>query len=166
MHRYVAQFSDITEKKQKDELIWKQAYYDVLTGLPNRRLLQDRLDQEIKKAHRNGSSLALLFIDLDNFKVINDTLGHSTGDLMLVEAARRIGGCVREADTISRLGGDEFTAILPELSDRVQVERIAHHIIQELSRPFYFENDEVSYYISASIGITSTPRMRRIKKAC
>ncbi len=157
VYRYVAQFADITEKKQKDELIWKQANYDVLTGLPNRRLLQDRLEQEIKKAHRNGSSLALLFIDLDHFKVINDTLGHSAGDLMLVEAARRIGGCVREADTISRLGGDEFTAILPELGDRMQVERIAHHIIQELSRPFYFENDEVSYYISASIGITLYP---------
>ena len=157
IHRYIAQFSDITEKKRKDELIWTQANYDALTGLPNRRLLQDRLEQDLIKARRTGSPLALLFIDLDRFKEINDTLGHAKGDVMLVEAARRIRGCVRESDTVARLGGDEFTVILSEFNGRPQIERIAQHIIQELVHPFYFENDEMGYYISASIGISLYP---------
>ncbi len=157
VYRYLAQFSDITEKKQKDELIWTQANYDVLTKLPNRRLLTDRLEQEIKKAHRHKLAMALLFIDLDRFKEINDTLGHAKGDLLLVEAARRISGCVRETDTIGRLGGDEFTAILPEFGDRLHVDRIAQQIIDKLSQPFYFKNDSNGYYISASIGITLYP---------
>lgn len=157
IHRHVAQFSDITEKKRKDELIWTQANYDALTGLPNRRLLQDRLEQHLIKARRTGSPLALLFIDLDRFKEINDTLGHAKGDVMLVEAARRIRECVRESDTVARLGGDEFTVILAEFSGRPQIERITQHIIQELAHPFYFENDEMGYYISASIGISLYP---------
>ena len=145
---------DITEMKQKDMLIWTQANYDTLTDLPNRRLFQDRLDYEIKQARRSGQALSLLFIDLDRFKEINDTLGHSKGDALLVEAARRISRCVRDTDTVARLGGDEFMIILPKLGDSLRVETIAQHIIQELSNPFQFENDEMSYYISASIGIT------------
>ena len=145
---------DITELKQKDTIIWSQANYDALTDLPNRRLFQDRLEYEIKRAQRGGQPLSLLFIDLDRFKEINDTLGHSKGDTLLVEAARRISRCVREADTVARLGGDEFMIILPQLGDRQRVETIAQHIIQELRNPFHFENDEMSYYISASIGIT------------
>ncbi len=157
VYRYIAQFSDITDKKQKDELIWKQANYDMLTGLPNRRLFHDRLEQELKKVHRASLPLALLFIDLDRFKEINDTMGHAKGDFILMEAARRIEVCVRETDTISRLGGDEFTAILPNFGDRQQIERIAQHIIEELSKPFYFKDDVSGYYISASIGITLYP---------
>jgi diguanylate cyclase (GGDEF)-like protein/PAS domain S-box-containing protein len=145
---------DITEMKQKDALIWTQANYDALTELPNRRLFQDRLDQEIKQARRSGQGLSLLFIDLDRFKEINDTMGHSKGDAVLVDAARRISRCVRDADTVARLGGDEFMVILPKLGDPLRVETIAQHIIQELSNPFQFDNDEMSYYISASIGIT------------
>lgn len=148
---------DITELRQKDTIIWTQANYDTLTDLPNRRLFQDRLEHEINKAQRAGQAVSLLFIDLDRFKEINDTLGHSKGDTLLVEAARRISRCVREADTVARLGGDEFMAILPQLGDRLRVETIAQHIIQELSNPFHFENDEMSYYISASIGITLYP---------
>lgn len=155
-YRYIAQFSDITEKKHKDELIWTQANYDVLTKLPNRRLFQDRLELEIRKAHRAGSSIALLLIDLDRFKEINDTLGHAKGDVLLMEAGRRIGGCVRETDTVARLGGDEFTVILSEFSDRTQIERIAQHIIQELGKPFSLGESDLGY-ISATIGITLYP---------
>ncbi len=157
VHRYIAQFSDITEEKEKDELIWTQANYDMLTQLPNRRLLHDRLGQEIKSSHRNNLPFAMMFIDLDRFKEINDTMGHAKGDLMLMEAARRINECVRETDTIARLGGDEFTALLPDFGDRLHLERIAQKIIDELSKPFYFDSDENGYYISASIGITLYP---------
>lgn len=156
VHRHLAQFSDITDKKLKDELIWKQANYDTLTGLPNRRLFHDRLEQEIKKAHRTRHSLALMFIDLDRFKEINDTLGHAQGDQLLVEAALRILGCVRETDTVARLGGDEFTVILPEFNSTMHLERIVQNIIQRLSSPFTLNSEEVGY-VSASVGITIYP---------
>lgn len=157
VYRYVAQFSDITDKKQKDELIHWQANYDPLTNLPNRRLFHDRLGHAIKLAHRTGLSLALLFIDLDYFKEINDTLGHAHGDALLMEVARRLSSCVREADTIARLGGDEFTIILPELADTSQSRRIAEKIVEKMAQPFYFLNDEAGYNISASIGIALYP---------
>lgn len=153
--RHVAQFSDITEKKKQDELIWQQANFDTLTGLPNRRLFRDRLEQAIKKAHRADGLLALLFIDLDRFKQVNDTLGHDMGDLLLVEAACRIAECVRETDTVARLGGDEFTVILPDFGDRIRLEKIAQHIINQLSQPFMLKSENT--YISASIGISLYP---------
>ena len=156
VYRHVAQFFDITDRKQKEELIWKQAYFDALTDLPNRRLFQDRLDQQIKKSHRTGTSLALLFIDLDRFKAINDTLGHAKGDQLLEEAANRIVGCVRETDTVARLGGDEFTVILPEFGGHLHLERVAQNIIRELARPFDLGDGDVGY-ISASIGIALYP---------
>ena len=156
VHRHVAQFSDITDKKLKDDLIWKQANFDVLTGLPNRRLFLDRLEQEMRKAHRNGQPLALMFIDLDRFKEVNDTLGHAQGDQLLVEAAQRILGCVRESDTVARLGGDEFTVVLPEFRNPLHVERIAQDIITRLSKPFSLGSEEIGN-ISASIGITLFP---------
>lgn len=162
VYRHVAQFSDITERKQKDDLIQRQASYDMLTGLPNRRLFQDRLEQEIKKADTNraGSPLVLLYIDLDRFKEINDTLGHAKGDILLVEAARRISKCVRETDTVSRLGGDEFTVILPEMGDKQQLERITQSIIGELIEMFDL-GDGHTGYISASIGIALYPNDAR-----
>jgi diguanylate cyclase (GGDEF)-like protein len=132
-----------------------QANYDTLTGLPNRNLFHDRLEQEIKKANRNESFLALLLIDLDQFKEVNDTLGHHAGDLLLVESARRISRCVRNTDTVSRLGGDEFIIILPELDEHPHAEHVAQNIIQELSKPITLENNTV--YSSASIGITIYP---------
>ena len=157
VYRYVAQFSDITDKKEKDDLIQWQANYDPLTNLPNRRLFHDRLGQAIKMAHRTKFPTALLFIDLDHFKEINDNLGHANGDALLMEAAQRINGCVREADTVSRLGGDEFTVIMPEIGNVTQAQRIANKIVQEMARPFLFINDETSYYISASVGIAIYP---------
>ncbi|HQT26717.1 MAG TPA: EAL domain-containing protein, partial [Burkholderiales bacterium] len=156
IYRHVAQYFDITDRKQNEELIWKQANYDTLTGLPNRRLFLDRLEQETRKANRTGLSLALLFIDLDRFKEINDTLGHAKGDLLLVEAARRIRACVRETDIVSRLGGDEFTIILSDFGEHAHIERIAHDIIHALSLPFELESDNIAY-VSASIGITLYP---------
>ncbi|MDO8293520.1 MAG: EAL domain-containing protein [Gallionella sp.] len=146
---------DITRQKKSEELIWNQANFDTLTGLPNRHMFYDRLTQDIKKAHRAGLKTALLFIDLDKFKEVNDTLGHSMGDILLQEAARRISGCVRETDTVARLGGDEFTVILAELDDIGSVERIAENILQNMAKPFRL-NDEMAY-VSASIGITLHP---------
>ncbi len=154
-HEFSAFIRDITRKKESDDLIWKQANFDTLTGLPNRHMFHDRLVQEIKKADRAERKIALLFIDLDKFKEVNDTLGHNMGDILLVEAARRIGDCVRETDTVARLGGDEFTVILAELDDSSNVERVAENILRKLAEPFHL-GDEVAY-VSASIGITLYP---------
>ena len=146
---------DITQQKESVELIWTQANFDALTGLPNRHMFHDRLMQDIKKAHRAGLKTALLFIDLDKFKEVNDTLGHSMGDILLKEAARRISGCVRETDTVARLGGDEFTVILAELDDTGSIDRVAENILKNLAKPFRL-GDETAY-VSASIGITLHP---------
>jgi diguanylate cyclase (GGDEF)-like protein/PAS domain S-box-containing protein len=152
---YVAIFSDITEKKRAEELIWKHANYDHLTQLPNRRLFRDRLDQSIKLADRSRSSLALLFVDLDRFKAVNDTLGHDHGDELLVQAAERISRCVRKMDTVSRVGGDEFTVILSELDDSAHAGRVAQSIVQELTGTFVVGGSELN--VSASIGIAAYP---------
>ncbi len=146
---------DITEKKKSEDLIWQQANFDSLTGLANRRMFQDRLEQEIKKSHRAGLKLALMILDLDRFKEVNDTLGHDQGDLLLKEAAQRLNSCVREADTVARLGGDEFAIILGELKDVDCVERIALSILQKLAEPFQLGDQVV--YLSTSIGITFYP---------
>ena len=154
---FLAQFSDITEKKQKDELILTQANYDQLTGLPNRNLFKDRLDKEIKKSRRDGLSLSLLFLDLDHFKAINDTLGHDKGDELLKEVALRLLSCVRETDTVARLGGDEFAIILPDIDNKLRIETIAQHIIQELSKAFKLDDHKIEHHISTSIGIVLYP---------
>ena len=153
--RFFVFISDLTARKQAEEKMLYLAHYDALTGLPNRTLLRDRLEQEIKKAHRASLKMALLFIDLDRFKEVNDTLGHSMGDILLMEAARRISDCVRETDTVARLGGDEFTVILSELDDTDSIDRIAGNILQKLVEPFQLE-DKVAY-VSASMGITLYP---------
>jgi len=154
-HEFSAFIRDITSKKESDELIWKQANFDMLTGLPNRRMFHDRLAQEIKKAYREDLKMVLLSIDLDKFKEVNDTLGHSLGDIALMEAARRISICVRGIDTVARLGGDEFAVILSGLDDISSIERVAGNILQQLAEPFQLGNEVA--YISASIGITLYP---------
>jgi diguanylate cyclase (GGDEF)-like protein len=136
-------------------MIWKQANFDTLTGLPNRNMFHDRLIQEMTKADRDERPLALLLIDLDQFKEVNDTLGHDTGDLLLQEAGRRISDCVRHSDTVARLGGDEFTIILPELRDNSHIEDVAQKIIGKLEDAFQL-GDEVAH-ISGSAGITLYP---------
>ncbi|MDO9010740.1 MAG: PAS domain S-box protein [Gallionella sp.] len=155
VHRHVAIFSDITEKKHAEDLMWRQANYDTVTNLPNRRLFLDRLDQEIRKCRRATLFLALLFIDLDHFKEINDTYGHDVGDQLLIEAARRLNACVRSSDTVARLGGDEFTVILAELTETDKVEMVADNILDILEQPFHI--NEVSMQISGSIGIALYP---------
>lgn len=156
VNRRVAQLLDITEKKESEEFIWRQANFDSLTQLPNRSMFQDRLTQEMKKSQRVGLPLALLLIDLDQFKEVNDTLGHHVGDMLLQEAARRIISCVREMDTVARLGGDEFTIILPELHDVSNADRVVGHILQKLASPFRLGEELV--YVSGSVGITVYPR--------
>ncbi len=155
VHRRVALFSDITEKKKADELIWTQANYDTLTHLPNRRLFVDRLEQGIRRASRDRSRLALLYIDLDRFKEVNDTLGHHLGDELLLEAAKRLNTCVRDSDTVARIGGDEFTVILNELKDIDSLARVARKILAVLSTPYQLREEQA--YLSASIGITVFP---------
>jgi diguanylate cyclase (GGDEF)-like protein/PAS domain S-box-containing protein len=155
VYRYVALFTDITEKKQSDELIWRQANFDMLTELPNRQMFSDRLKQEIMKSERAHLPLALLLIDLDEFKEVNDTLGHAMGDILLQEAALRIADCVRATDTVARLGGDEFTVVLSQLADNTRAEDIAQKILAKLAEPYHLGSKVT--YISASIGITLYP---------
>jgi len=156
VYQYVSVFSDITERKKMEEGIWRQANFDSLTGLPNRYLLLDHLEQETKKAQRSGSSLAVLFIDLDRFKEVNDTFGHAKGDALLIQAARRIGSRVRNTDTIARLGGDEFTVLLPDFGDRANLQGIVQNLILHLAEPYRLEEDEFAY-VTASIGIALYP---------
>ena len=146
---------DITERKMSEDMIWKQANYDTLTGLPNRNMFHDRLAQEILRADRDKRSLALLLVDLDQFKEVNDTLGHDTGDLLLQEVGRRISACVRHSDTVARLGGDEFAIILHELHDNNNIEDVAQKIINKLEDAFQLGDEVV--HISGSTGITLYP---------
>jgi diguanylate cyclase (GGDEF)-like protein/PAS domain S-box-containing protein len=151
----LALVTDVTASRASAELVWHQANFDELTALPNRHMFNDRLGQEIKKARREGSQLALLFIDLDDFKQVNDTLGHHQGDAVLVEAARRIGLCVRSSDTVARLGGDEFTVILSGLDQPDSVDRIAASMLALLGSPVTL--DAASPSVSASVGIALYP---------
>lgn len=151
-------FSLVTEVNQRllIEQALREVNFDRLTGLPNRSVLQDRLQMEIRKAHRGKLSLALLFIDLDHFKEVNDTLGHHTGDILLKQVAQRLTESVRENDTVARLGGDEFTVILSEIEDPTVASQVADHILHKLTEPFQLGSDKA--YISASIGITLCPQ--------
>ncbi len=146
----------LAEKELLSEQLKQQAQFDALTGLPNRTLFQDRLRQATFMSGRNGSSGALIFIDLDRFKWINDTLGHQVGDKLLVQVAERLVQCVRKTDTVARLGGDEFTVILQNLQDGSLVELIASNIINTLASAFDLDGNEVN--ISGSIGITIFPQ--------
>lgn len=148
----VLYFQSIAKSKAQ---LWKQANFDTLTNLPNRDLFRDRMLQEIKKSDRTGLPLALLLIDLDRFKEVNDTLGHDMGDILLQEATRRIMDCVRGTDTVSRLGGDEFTVVLTQLYDSSHVDDIAQKIIITLAEPYYLFGEVV--HVSASLGITFYP---------
>ncbi len=153
--RRVALFSDITEKKKSEEMILHQANFDALTGLPNRYMFRDRIEQEIRQAQQTGHPLALLFLDIDRFKEVNDTLGHGKGDLLLKEAARRIAGCVSKSSVVARLGGDEFSIIISDLTDPGDVESLVQKLLHCLVEPFML-GIEIAY-VSASIGITFYP---------
>ena len=153
--QFAAIISDITKRKQDEERILYQANYDSLTGLPNRSLFLDRLTQAINTMSRTDKNLALLFIDLDGFKLVNDTLGHDVGDMLLKEAAKRLGTCVRTGDTVARLGGDEFTIIMPNLDDPKNAPIVAQRVLDSLGRAFLLSGHEA--FVSGSIGITIYP---------
>ena len=155
--QYVAIFSDITERKRAEEEMRSMAFYDTLTQLPNRRLFTDRFQAALAASARHGDYGALLFIDLDRFKVLNDTFGHDYGDLMLVEVASRIKSCVREMDTVARLGGDEFVVLLESLgSEREDAVHkaglVAEKIREALTRSYILKDHE--HHSSPSIGIS------------
>ena len=146
---------DVTERKQAEETVHYQAYHDLLTGLPNRALFRDHLGLMLAQAKRNQQPLAVLSLDLDHFKVINDSLGHTVGDELLLVVSARLRQCLREGDTLARLGGDEFAVLLPTLLSRSDVEHISRKITQVLSKPVHVKGHEV--YISVSIGACVAP---------
>jgi len=155
---------DITERKEMEDKINELAFYDYLTKLPNRRLFHDRLNQTIAGSKRSEKYAALIFLDLDNFKPLNDTYGHSTGDLLLIEAAIRLKHCVREMDTVARVGGDEFIIIINELDENkeksmAEVNVLAKKVLSALSAPYLFDiksdkASKIEYHCTASIGVS------------
>ena len=146
---------DVTERLNTERTIHYMAHHDALTGLPNRRLMQDRLHQAIMAARRKQRHVAVLFLDLDRFKVVNDTLGHDSGDFVLKDIARRLVQCVREVDTVSREGGDEFVIILPDLDRPEHARTVADKILKEVARPVEIAGHEI--HITPSIGISHYP---------
>jgi diguanylate cyclase (GGDEF)-like protein/PAS domain S-box-containing protein len=147
---------DITERKKAEETINQLAYYDILTGLPNRVLFRERFTLELAHAQRNNQMLAVLFLDLDRFKSVNDTLGHSMGDDLLREIASRLKGVLRKVDTISRMGGDEFMVLLPEVTKPEDTVTITRKILNSLQKPFDINGNQL--YITTSIGISVYPK--------
>ena len=157
---YVCFFSDISERKASEQRIHRLAYYDALTHLPNRTLFQDRLHTALQQAERNKSWVVLMFLDLDRFKPINDSLGHAAGDRMLKDMAIRLLACVGDDDTVARMGGDEFTLLLqPRATRQLALNRaisVAEHILASLVKPFVLESRE--FFVTASIGIALSPQ--------
>ncbi len=152
---HVGTFSDISERKAAEEHVRHMAHYDLLTGLPNRTLIADRLRQTLIKAKRDKGRVALMFLDLDQFKPVNDTFGHATGDWLLKEVAQRLLHCVRESDTVARIGGDEFVVLLPVIEDDLDATTVAEKILHALSQPFQLDGHTLQ--ISSSIGIAIYP---------
>jgi diguanylate cyclase (GGDEF)-like protein/PAS domain S-box-containing protein len=146
---------DITERKRSEEQVKHLAFHDSLTGLPNRLLFNDRLRVAMVHANRYREKLAVLFLDIDRFKVINDSLGHPIGDELLRRVAERVGGCIRQEDTIARLGGDEFTVLLPGIAKEEDAATIANKILEAVRLPFFIEHREL--FITTSIGVTLFP---------
>jgi diguanylate cyclase (GGDEF)-like protein/PAS domain S-box-containing protein len=146
---------DISERKKAEEIIKYQAHHDLLTGLPNRILFLDRLEMSMAQARRGGKSLAVMFLDLDRFKFVNDTLGHVIGDRLLQAVGQRLKHTLRDGDTLSRHGGDEFTILLPEIETRNDVDKVGGKVIHELKSPFMVDGNEL--YINGSLGVTVYP---------
>jgi diguanylate cyclase (GGDEF)-like protein/PAS domain S-box-containing protein len=151
----IINYRDITQRKATEKQLEYQAYYDALTGLPNRLLFRDRVVTAIAQARRNQRAIAVMYLDLDHFKLVNDGLGHSIGDALLSEVAARLQGCIRASDTISRLGGDEFTILLNDVVDSDSAAGVARKILQSFSRSFRVEAHDL--FVTASIGISLFP---------
>ncbi|BBI31020.1 sensor domain-containing protein [Cohnella abietis] len=152
---YIGMFTDITERKQSEENLKYLAHFDKLTGLPNRTLLSELVHEASAKATKTNRKLAVFFIDLDRFKMVNDSLGHNMGDKLLKQVAERLTSVVRKDDIVSRLGGDEFIIVLQDLQDPEEATLIANHLIASIKKPFWVEDNEL--YINASIGICMYP---------
>ena len=152
---YAALFTDITDIRENEERVRRLAYYDALTGLPNRRLLEDRLSLAIRHARRNERRLALIFIDLDHFKQVNDSLGHGAGDELLLRVSRRLQEGLRDDDTLARLGGDEFLVLLPDLAEIDEATRIARRLLEAVGEPFLLEGQQ--FRIGCSMGVSIYP---------
>lgn len=148
-------FSDITKQKEANAFIWRQANYDHLTDLPNRQLFHDRLEKEMERSDTTGEPMALVYLDLDDFKEVNDTLGHGFGDRLLAEVGKRLQACVRSTDTVARLGGDEFMLILGGMSESERTDGICELVMDRLMEPFFLEGEQAQ--ITASMGITFYP---------
>jgi diguanylate cyclase (GGDEF)-like protein len=146
---------DITQAKRAANRLERLAHYDILTGLPNRALFRDRLEQAMVQAARRRERVALFFLDLDNFKAVNDSLGHAAGDTLLMLVAERLRKAVRQSDTLSRIAGDEFTVVLTDSQDIGLVTEVADRMLESLARPFSIEGDSIR--TSASIGIALFP---------
>ena len=145
----------ITERKQLEEAVRRQAFYDILTGLPNRTLFIDHLGLVLSNAHRSNTILSVVMLDIDRFKIINDTLGHPVGDQLLKGVAHRLKACLREGDTIARTGGDEYSILLPQISRDEDVIKIAKKILSALTQPFAIEGHTL--HIAVSVGISMYP---------
>ncbi|WP_413702402.1 putative bifunctional diguanylate cyclase/phosphodiesterase [Psychromonas sp. KJ10-10] len=152
---YVSVFSDITHSKKRQDQLNLMAHYDVLTKLPNRALFIDRFQQSIAHSKRSGNQLAVCFLDLDDFKPVNDNYGHEAGDRLLIEVAHRISACIREEDTVSRQGGDEFAILLNDIKTMSQYEVTMQRIHSALAEPYII--DDIKHYITASSGVTLYP---------
>jgi diguanylate cyclase (GGDEF)-like protein len=159
----VAIYDDVTKEKQAEERMHHLAHYDALTGLSNRTLFADRLRQAISTAKRDNGHAALMFIDLDKFKPVNDELGHDIGDLLLKEVAHRLHNCVRESDTVSRIGGDEFVVLLPNVDAAEDAMHVAEKILYSLNLPFELAGNHIN--ISASLGVAIYPEHGSDEKA-
>jgi diguanylate cyclase (GGDEF)-like protein/PAS domain S-box-containing protein len=146
---------DITERRQTEEKIRQMAYHDSLTGLPNRKLFSDRLDIALTQAHRNQKKVGIAMLDLDNFKDVNDTLGHAMGDLFLKAMAERLSAELREGDTVARFGGDEFMLILPDLKVMEDAIQVAQKIVDSFCKPFLVDTHQL--VVTTSIGIAVYP---------
>ena len=155
LQEFNAYIRDITERKQAETVIWNQANFDSLTNLPNRNLFLQKLEHEMRSCDRSNLSLALLYIDLDRFKDVNDSLGHDMGDLLLIEIANRLTEAIREIDTVSRLSGDEFTVILGQINDQLSIQPVCQQILATLAEPYQLDNEKV--FLTASIGVTYYP---------
>jgi diguanylate cyclase (GGDEF)-like protein/PAS domain S-box-containing protein len=145
---------DITERRELEKRLSYQAFHDPLTGLSNRTLFLDRLSHALARADRREDSVAVLFLDLENFKVIDDSLGHGVGDDLLVATARRLTTCLRPGDTVARLGGDEFTVLLEDVAGKQEVERVVSRLMDGLAAPFEIAGSEI--FVTASVGVVAT----------
>ena len=153
--RMIGTHTDITQRKEAEAQIWQQAHFDPLTGLPNRRMLRTRLEETLERCQAQAKTAAVVFVDLDHFKEVNDSLGHEAGDLLLVEAAQRIQSCLSGADTVARMGGDEFTLVIAHVPDQARLEATLQKILDRIAQAFPIRAEQV--FVSASLGVALYP---------